>query len=341
MKVVYTDKHQSHDPQTFLVRGRIVRSAEQPERADRLLAGIRAGGHLLVEPEDFGPGPRAAVHTPEYLEFLETAWERWRALPDASDEVVANVRPMAHYAGYPKSIVGRAGYHMADAGCPVGKGTWNAAVWAAHSAVHAAALVADGERVAYALCRPPGHHAYADKAGGFCFLSNTAIAAEWLTRHGRRVAILDVDVHHGNGTQDIFYRRRDVLTVSLHADPAEYYPFFVGYASERGEGDGLGYNLNLPLPLGTGDDGYLTALDIALARIRAFAADTLVVALGLDAYEGDPLKGLAITTPGFGRIAAAIASLKLPTVLVQEGGYLSPELGDNLKSFLTGFESRM
>src|SRR5690606_27246181 len=145
MKVVYTDKHQSHDPQTFLVRGRIVRSAEQPERADRLLAGIRAGGHLLVEPEDFGPGPRAAVHTPEYLEFLETAWERWRALPDASDEVVANVRPMAHYAGYPKSIVGRAGYHMADAGCPVGEGTWNAAVWAAHSAVHAAALVADGE----------------------------------------------------------------------------------------------------------------------------------------------------------------------------------------------------
>jgi acetoin utilization deacetylase AcuC-like enzyme len=337
MKVVYSDRHASHDPQTFLVRGRMVRSAEQPERAERLLAGIRRGGHSLVTPEDFGPAPRAAVHTPEYLDFLETAWTLWRRLPDASEEVIANARPMTAYAGYPTGIVGRAGYHMADCGCPIGKGTWDAATWAAHSAVHAAKLVAEGERAAYALCRPPGHHAYTDKAGGFCFLNNTAIAAQWLRQRYARVAILDVDVHHGNGTQDIFYRRADVLHVSLHADPSAYYPYFTGYAAERGEGDGLGFTLNLPLPLGTGDNAYMDALATALQRIRVFAADVLVVALGLDAYEGDPLKGLTITTPGFGRIGHAIGALKLPTVMVQEGGYLAPELGDNLASFLDGF----
>lgn len=340
MKVVYSDRHAAHDPQTFLVRGKIVRSAEQPERAERLLEGIRKGGHELVAPQDFGPGPRAAVHTPEYLEFLESAWAQWHALPDVSEEVLANVRPMTSYAGYPAGIVGRAGFHLADGACPIGKGTWEAAVWAAHSAVQAACLVADGERAAYALCRPPGHHAYADKAGGFCFLNNTAIAAQWLRRTCARVAILDVDVHHGNGTQDIFWRRSDVLHVSLHADPQHYYPFYVGYAAERGEGDGEGYTLNLPLPLGTGDNAYVDALGLALKRITAFAPEVLVVALGLDAYEGDPLKGLAITTPGFARIGAAIAGLKLPTVLVQEGGYLAPELGDNLASFLAGFQGR-
>jgi acetoin utilization deacetylase AcuC-like enzyme len=210
-------------------------------------------------------------------------------------------------------------------------------VQAAHTACQAAQWVADGERAAYALCRPPGHHAYADRAGGFCFLNNSAIAAQFLLPRFGRVAILDVDVHHGNGTQGIFYRRADVLTVSLHADPRNFYPFFVGYAHERGDGDGLGYNINLPLPIGTGDDGYITALRGAARQLQAFAPGALVVALGLDAFERDPLKGLAITTPGFAAIGAEIARLGLPTVFVQEGGYLSEELGQNLASTLAGF----
>ena len=209
----------------------------------------------------------------------------------------------------------------------------------ANSAVHAAELVLNEADCAYALCRPPGHHAFADMAGGFCYLNNTAIAAQRLLTQSDRVAILDVDLHHGNGTQGIFYRRPDVLTVSLHADPAAFYPFFWGYADERGAGEGLGYNYNLPLPLGTGDDAYLDTLDMALTRIERFAPDMLVVALGLDAYEGDPLAGLSITTKGFGRIGAAIAEMQLPTVLIQEGGYLSKALGDNLKSFLGDFEN--
>ena len=194
-----------------------------------------------------------------------------------------------------------------------------------------------GARAAYALCRPPGHHAFADLAGGFCFLNNTAIVAERAVRAGLRPAVVDVDLHHGNGTQGIFYARGDVLTVSVHADPARYYPFFWGHAQERGEGAGLGANLNLPIPRGTADEGFLAALSEGIERVRAFAPDILVVALGLDPFEGDPFGGLAVTTAGFGRIGAALGALGLPTVLVQEGGYLCPALGENLAAALSGF----
>jgi len=198
--------------------------------------------------------------------------------------------------------------------------------------------VLEGAHHAYALCRPPGHHAYADMAGGFCFLNNTAIAAQRLRSSHQRVAVIDVDVHHGNGTQGIFYERADVLTVSIHADPANYYPYFWGHAHEAGAGLGTGFNLNLPLPLGDGDAPWLAAGDSAVARIRQFAPTALVVALGLDASESDPLQGLKVTGAGFHAMAGKIASLGLPTVLVQEGGYLSDDLGPNLAQFLDGFE---
>jgi acetoin utilization deacetylase AcuC-like enzyme len=338
MKVVYAAGHRDHDPRFFLVRGKpATRSAEQPARADLLLAGVHALGIAPIAPDDHGAGPRAAVHDPRYLDFLEHAWTLWRRLPDAGDEVVANVHPVGAPGGYPESIVGRAGLHMADTACPIGEHSFRAACAAANSAAHAALLVREGERAAYALCRPPGHHAYGDRAGGFCYLNNAAIAAQLLRARHARVAIVDVDVHHGNGTQGIFWRRRDVLTVSLHADPSTYYPFLNGYAAETGEGDGAGFNLNLPLPMGTGDVAYLHALDTALARVRDFAPGAVVVALGLDGFVGDPLKGMAITTDGFARIGAALARLGLPTVLVQEGGYMAPELGANLASALRGF----
>jgi acetoin utilization deacetylase AcuC-like enzyme len=199
-------------------------------------------------------------------------------------------------------------------------------------------MVLNGERQAYALCRPPGHHAYADMAGGFCFLNNTAIAAQRLRSKHARVAVLDVDVHHGNGTQGIFYERDDVLTVSIHADPANYYPFFWGYAHEHGAGKGQGFNFNLPLPLGSADAPWLDAGDKALAKIKEFQPTALVVALGLDASESDPLQGLKVTGAGFHAMAEKIARFGLPTVLVQEGGYLGDDLGRNLVHFLAGFE---
>ena len=206
----------------------------------------------------------------------------------------------------------------------------------AQSAIAAADAVASGAPHAYALCRPPGHHAYADQAGGFCFLNNSAVAAQRLLAAGHRPAILDIDVHHGNGTQGIFYDRADVLTVSIHADPSDFYPFFWGHAQERGAGPGLGANLNLPLPRLTDDDGYAPVLDTALARITDFGTTALVVALGLDAHQADPFKGLALTTPGFTRIARTLAATGLPLVLVQEGGYGSDHLGTALSAFLSG-----
>lgn len=336
MKAFLDPRQSAHDPQMFMANGTRLPNPEKPARIGMLRAGAEAAGARFAAPRDFGMGPIAAVHTPEYLTFLQTIHARWQRIEGAADEVIPNIHPDRRTVNYPKSAVGQAGYHQADTACPIAAGTWEAAYWSAQSALAAAETVTLGARISYALCRPPGHHAFGDLAGGFCFLNNSAIAAQWLLSRGLRPAILDVDVHHGNGTQGIFYHRGDVLTVSLHADPDRFYPFFWGGAQERGEGAGLGCNLNLPLARGTDDDGYRAALATALTRIRAFGADVIVVALGLDAHEDDPFQGLRVTTDGFTRIANDIASLGRPLVVVQEGGYMQPKLGRNLTAFLQG-----
>ncbi|ESZ43205.1 histone deacetylase family protein [Mesorhizobium sp. RSR565B] len=337
MKTFFAEEQKRHDPKAFLSSGAPQPNPEQPERVERLLAGAKSAGLMIGRPREHGLGPVAAVHTPEYLAFLEHIFARWQRIEGASAEVIPNIHPLARTGSYPASAVGQAGYHMADTACPISAETWHSALWSAWSAVEAAEAVMAGAPAAYALCRPPGHHAFADVAGGFCFINNSAVAAQVLRKQAARVAILDVDLHHGNGTQGIFYTRSDVLTVSLHADPVRFYPFFWGHADERGEGPGLGYNFNLPLPRKSADAAFLEALEVAFQRIRAFSPDALVVALGLDAFEGDPFGGLSVTTPGFSRIGEAIAKLGLPTVIVQEGGYLCDALGDNLTAFLTGF----
>ncbi|MER8373733.1 histone deacetylase family protein [Mesorhizobium sp. M1406] len=337
MKAFYAEEQKRHDPKAFLSSGAAQPNPEKPERVERLLAGAKSAGCTIERPRNHGLGPVAAVHTPEYLHFLEHIHARWQRIEGASAEVIPNIHPIARNGSYPASAVGQAGYHMADTACPISGETWQSALWSAWSAVEAAEAVISGAPAAYALCRPPGHHAFADVAGGFCFINNSAVAAQVLRKQAARVTILDVDLHHGNGTQGIFYSRPDVLTVSLHADPVRFYPFFWGHADERGEGPGLGYNFNLPLLRKSTDAAFLESLEVAFQRIRAFSPDALVVALGLDAFEGDPFGGLAVTTPGFSRIGEAIAKLGLPTVIVQEGGYLCDELGDNLTAFLTGF----
>ncbi len=261
MRAFLDERQRAHDPKHFMANGAVSPNPEVPARVDILKAGAEAAGCRFEAPADAGMGPIAAIHTPEYLAFLKTIHARWMRIDGASDEVIPNIHPASRSDGYPLSAVGQAGYHQADTACPISADTWQSAYWSAQTAVAAADAVANGERAAYALSRPPGHHAFADLAGGFCFLNNSGIAAQRLLDHGLRPAILDVDVHHGNGTQGIFYRRGDVLTVSIHADPARFYPFFWGHAQERGEGDGIGANLNLPLPRGTDDAGYLAALD--------------------------------------------------------------------------------
>jgi acetoin utilization deacetylase AcuC-like enzyme len=343
MQIVFSDAQLAHAPNRFLVRGEWQPCPEKPERAGLLLDALRSdpGGHEVIAPSwltaQAVESAIAAVHDSRYLRFLESAHRRWRDLPGSADLVTPNMHPRSRQDAYPNAVVGQAGYHMADTACPIGADTWGAVQASASSAVHAAQLVLDGCDVAYALCRPPGHHAYADQAGGFCYLNNTAIAAQYLRQKAQRVAILDVDVHHGNGTQAIFYDRADVFTASIHADPSNFYPFFWGYSHEIGAGAGVGFNHNVPLPLGSDDGVFLHALRETIATLRKASPDVLVVALGLDAFIADPLAGLKVTTEGFHRIGMLIGSQNLPTVLVQEGGYPAPELGANLLAVLSGF----
>ena len=278
------------------------------------------------------------VHSADYVQFLEDAASDWAALGDSGPEIVANVHPSRIDGTYPRSIVGRAGWHTTDTSCPIGPHTYKAACRSADVALTGAELLLSGSRSAYAFCRPPGHHASTSSAGGFCYLNNTAIAAAHL--HDRslgRVAILDIDVHHGNGTQAIFYQTQEITTVSIHTDPLDYYPYFWGHAHERGSGAGEGANLNFPLPLGSGDEPWLAAIDQALAYIHASAPTFLIIALGLDAHEKDPLQGMRVTTPAFAKAGKRIAAFDRPILVIQEGGYLSPALGENLMSFLNGF----
>jgi len=343
VKTVFDELQATHAPRDFIVSGRPQPIPETPERIGMLLEGVRRLGGPVIAPPPIGEETLARVHEPRYLRFLATLWERWQRLPDAAPGPVPNVFAMGRASlpppGYPDSVVGQCGWHLGDGSCPVTAETYQAARASASTAAWGAQLLLDGERVAYALCRPPGHHAAADLAAGFCYLNNAAIAAACLTAGGRRTAILDIDVHHGNGTQAIFYDRSDVLTVSIHVDPRRFYPFFWGYAEERGRGPGEGFNLNLPLARGTDLRAYCAALDVALARLADFAPDVLVLAAGLDIAIDDPFRGFAIATPDFTEIGRRIAGLGLPMLIVQEGGYPSPNLGANLEALLRGLLS--
>ena len=330
-----------HAPRFFLTRGAVRPNYEVPERAAGLRDGLRALGLGPERP----PLPDAAalgtVHAADYLAFLREAAAEWADLPKSGPEVVASIHPspemLAQGGRCPSAVIGRAGWFTADTACPIGPGTWDAALGAAGCALAAAGVAATGG-TAYALCRPPGHHAYAARAGGHCYVNNAALAAEALRRAGAgRVAVLDVDSHHGNGTQGIFWERGDVLTVSVHADPARYYPWYVGHAGERGAGAGEGANLNLPLPFGTGDAGWLEAVTRGAEAVRRFGAEALVVSLGFDAYEHEPLAALRVTAEGFARAGAATGALRLPSAVVQEGGYAVDQLGGLLARFLGGW----
>jgi acetoin utilization deacetylase AcuC-like enzyme len=340
MITVFDEAQRLHAPAEFIVSGKPQPSPERPERIAMLMEGVRRLGGPVVAPPEIALDTIALVHDRRYLRFLETLWDRWRRLPDGGETPLANVfalgRETLPPASYPDSVVGQCGWHLGDGSCPITADTWFSAKASAATAAHGAELMLRGERLVYALCRPPGHHAAADMAAGFCYINNTALAAEILTRAGRRTAILDIDVHHGNGTEAIFYDRADVLTVSIHAHPKRFYPFFWGYESERGRGAGEGFNRNLPLERGTTLKPYCAALQQALQRIGDFAPNILVLAAGLDIAVDDPFKGFAIATPEFAAIGRTIKALKLPMLVVQEGGYPSPSLGANLASLLEG-----
>ncbi|MCC3859995.1 histone deacetylase family protein [Pseudemcibacter aquimaris] len=339
MKCVFAEEQMAHAPKSFLVNGVITSTPEKPERADILKNALEKHGHSITRPGDYGLDAIRAVHDDRYISYLERAHERWSRIPGASEEIIPNIHPLNRNNGYPKSVAAQAGYHSTDTSAPISKDTWHSILWSAWTAIEASEMILNGEKHAYALCRPPGHHASKDTVGGFCYFNNTAIATQNLLKKYSKIAILDVDLHHGNGTQEIFYDRDDVLTLSVHADPERFYPFFWGYTDEIGTGAGEGYNINYPLPLGSGDDPFMECVEDAMKKIKNFGAEVVVIALGLDAYEGDPFAGLAVTTEGYNQMAKIIASYTdTPILMVQEGGYICDELGDNLVSFLRGIE---
>jgi acetoin utilization deacetylase AcuC-like enzyme len=333
--IVFTNDHIAHDPDRLAPSPDGRRYWEQPARIDALLDVLRRGGHTVTQARDHGLEPIARVHDQGYLRFLADGFGQYQDLPGAGPALRPAALAVRYPARVPQGILGQAGYYIASLSAPVLQGTWRAALGSAHAAIDAADRILAGDQLVYALCRPPGHHAAPDLAGGFCYLNNAAIAAQRLLDGGAGpVAILDFDVHHGNGTQYIFYARDDVHYVSVHGDPANLYPYFSGYADETGTGAGLGRNLNLPLPPGSGDDVFVPAVFSGLAAIARRPPAVLVVSLGFDAHAGDPTANLAATTDAFAHIGAAIRQTGYPILLVQEGGYIIERLGINLAAFL-------
>jgi acetoin utilization deacetylase AcuC-like enzyme len=348
MLIFHNPDHHLHAGRQEMHRGRLIDCHETPARLDHVMAELqrRPVGELRV-PGEADLALVRRLHDPGYLDFLATAWDQWLALDPANAalDVLPSVWPVrgmrtdVHPADF-SALVGRYAF---DAGSPITAGTWAAARAGAACAIDAARAVLAGSgdsrpRAAMALTRPPGHHAGADFFGGYCFLNNAALAAQALREEGSaRVAVLDIDYHHGNGTQSLFYERADVLTVSVHGDPHTEYPFYLGFADENGQGAGEGCNLNLPLPVGTGFADWHAAVQHGLQAIHRFGADALVVSLGVDTFEGDPISRFTLQSADYLHTGRTLAGAGLPTVFVMEGGYAVAEVGVNVVNVLQGF----
>ena len=347
MKIFHNTRHAEHTGRQEMFRGRMVDCHEVPQRLQHVLDELaRRPVGTLAQPAADLPLDAAMrrVHRADYLDFLASAWSDWIAMDpgNAALDALPSVWPLAQPHAFrtdapPLNFAARLGQYAFDSGTPLMAGSWAAAREGAACALAAAQAVLAGERAAMALTRPPGHHAGPAFMGGYCFINNGAVAAQALRDGGlQRVAVLDVDYHHGNGTQTIFYERSDVFTVSIHGDPRTEYPFFLGHADERGAASGEGFNLNRPLPRGTGFEDWFATLQNALQAVADFAPQALVVPLGLDTFEGDPISGFKLRSADYLQLGRAIAQLGLPTVLTFEGGYAVAEVGVNTVNVLEG-----
>ena len=338
--VVAADAHRAHDPPYELNNGQVVSPVwERPARGEVIRTALAEAGHPLTAPVAHGLDPVLAVHDRGLVEFLAQAHPAWLAAggpPAMVPDTFATAPLAGGRARATRSGLGRPGAWCFDTATPMVAGTWGAAMAAADIALTAADLVVGGARAAYALCRPPGHHAGPGYYGGFCFLNNAAVAARALGRLGK-VAVLDVDFHHGNGTQEIFWTDAGVQYVSLHGDPDVHYPYFTGGADETGADAGAGTTRNFPLPDGTGDEEYLAALELACEAVDGFGPDVLVVSLGFDTFKADPIGGFRVTTQGYAAIGERIAQLGRPALVVQEGGYAIDALGANAVAAVATF----
>jgi acetoin utilization deacetylase AcuC-like enzyme len=350
MPVVWTPRHRGHAPHGGYWLGVRETGDEEPERGDLLRDGLAVVGAHIVVPPDLGLAPITAVHDPDFVDFMSRVYPAWVEAGHLTDpgqpHVVGYLFANPGYAARyrtdrrPATIRAELGLYAMDTMTLMGEGTFDAASGAVHAAAHAADLVAGGVRAAYAAIRPPGHHAGPAFFGGSCYFNNSAAAAQRLRESGiGRVAIVDIDAHQGNGTQEIFWERDDVLYASVHVDPGDgWFPHLVGYADERGGGVGEGWNHNEPIPAGSGDDVWLAALGRLIETVERHDPDALVVSLGVDAAEHDPAAPLMITAAGFRAAGIALGRLGLPTVFVQEGGYDLTRLVPLVREVLDGFE---
>lgn len=338
MTIFWSDTQLDHRGAIFLQAGQLKASPDDVSRANKIVDALRSKGKTLTEPQDFGIVPILAIHTADYVEFLQNGYSSWRETFGPNAKMIPNVHPSEPYSSMPENLIGKLGWFTGDMACEFTPGTWDATYRSAQAAINAARLTGSDASTHYALCRPPGHHAMSGKAMGFCYLNNSAIAAKELRKRFDRVAILDVDVHHGNGQQQIFYDCADVLTVSTHSHPKDYYPFYTGFPDEQGEGAGFGYNVNIPFQFGASDLAFLDAVDAGIRALEEYAPDAMVLALGVDASEYDPHGRHNVTRTGFNEMAEKVRFLKLPTVIVQEGGYKSDYIGDLIADILDRFE---
>ncbi|MEM9452512.1 MAG: histone deacetylase family protein [Cyanobacteria bacterium P01_E01_bin.6] len=344
MITIYSDAHHLHHATAELIDGKMLPPFEMPKRAEMVLSRIKQNNlGSIVEPNDFGLEPILRVHDADYVRFLQNAWDAWVAEHGNFDALPLNwpVRSLRSDR-IPEVIDGKLSYYSFDAGTPITEGTWHAITTAVNVALTGQQQIIQGTRAAFALCRPPGHHAAKDLLGGYCYFNNAAIAAQAFRDNGaERVAILDVDYHHGNGTQAIFYDRADVMFLSIHGHPAQEYPYFSGYDDEIGSDSGIGFNQNYPLRWESDWDAYEDALAQAIHRIQLFKPDVVVVSLGVDTYEHDPISRFRLTLEDFPKIGRAIARLHRPTLFIMEGGYAVDDIGINVVSVLRGFEEEM
>jgi len=339
MKVVRSDDHLKHFPKGELSGGQLVRPYECPERWQHIMDRLGQRGFKdFMQPSALDMGPVRQIHDEGFLEFLEQVWGKWVAA-GYKGEVLATCFPARRMqVRKPRQIDGLVGYYALAIETAITSGTWEATQASAAIAQTAQRFVAGGERSAFALCRPPGHHAAKDMYGGYCFLNNAAIAAQMFLNDGaKRVAILDPDFHHGNGTQDIFYDRDDVLFLSLHGAPEYAFPHFLGYEDEKGAGKGEGFTVNYAMPPKTGYDVWGDAFDDAIRRIEAYSPDAVVVSLGVDTFERDPISFFKLKSDDFTDYGGRIAKLRLPTLFCMEGGYAVEEIGINTVNVLEGF----
>ncbi len=359
---IYNNKITEHNPPFDVYNGLPTLHHDTPDRARIMMEAFESlkgtTDLKIIEPEEFGLPVIYDTHSEDYVTYIKTISERMAQRPsilvaeivdpEIKTATVREYPAFTYPSAFPHGINPRSTSRQANQGIyafdtltPIMANTYDVSINSAHIALTGADLLVQGKHYTYALCRPPGHHAEKSRMGGYCYLNNAAIAANYLrTRTGARIAILDIDAHHGNGTQDIFYDSPDVFYISLHGDPSQTPPFYSGYKEDKGQGAGYGYNLNIPLPTGTDEAQYLEQLDYALSALREYAPGYLVVSLGFDGYRKDPFNIFNISTEGYGEIAKRVSALELPTLTVQEGGYLASDLGENVHAYLSSLNNQ-